>query len=209
MNRRISVLVPLTVLLLISSVIGCQRQPGSLRFDERKPPAETEGPSELDRLREQVVRQLLEALNDPAIQSALRAANAKEPQLTVAELIEIEELWRKADEDSELVSSLVESSCSQVLIDLQQVTSEIAEIFVTDLRGVNVCQTNKTSTYYQGNEAWWRKAMESRLPTHGQVEFDHSADAVAAPVYVPARDIQSGQVIGLTKAAIRPPSSGE
>ncbi len=209
MNRRVSVLVSLTVLLLVLSVLGCQRRPGSLRFDERKPQAETEEPSELDRLRKQVVQELLEALNDPAIQSAVRAANAKEPQLSVAELIEIEELWRKAGEGSELVSSLIESSCSQVLIDLQQVTSEVVEIFVTDLRGVNVCQTNKTSTYYQGNEAWWSKAMESRLPTHGQVEFDHSADAVAAPVYVPVRDIDSGQVIGLAKAAIRPPSSGD
>ncbi len=205
MNRR--ALVSLTIVLSLGAVIGCQREPGSLRFEGRKPSAETEPPSALEQRRAQVIGLLQETAKDSLVQGALRSANAVEPKPTAAEIIELEELWRNSSADSELVTSLIETSCGQLLRDLQRRETDIIEILVTGSSGQNVCQTAKTSTYFQGNEAWWRKAMENRLPTHGQIEYDRSSEMVGAPVYVPVRDILSGEVIGLAKAVIRQPSS--
>ena len=71
-----------------------------------------------------------------------------------------------------------------------------AEIFVMDNKGANVCMTDKTSDYWQGDEAKFQKSYAggSGAVFVDDVEFDESTQAYLVQVSVPVKD--NGKVIG-------------
>ena len=62
--------------------------------------------------------------------------------------------------------------------------------------------TNKTSDYYQADEAWWTETYANGLgkSLFGAIEYDESALAEAIPIYVPITDPDTGSAIGVMKA---------
>ncbi|WP_197466328.1 MULTISPECIES: hypothetical protein [unclassified Oleiphilus] len=65
-----------------------------------------------------------------------------------------------------------------------------------DNQGANVAMTNKTSDYWQGDEAKWQESFKDGAgAVHiGDVEFDESAQAYLVQVSVPVMD--GGTAIG-------------
>jgi len=76
----------------------------------------------------------------------------------------------------------------------------IGEVFVTNKYGANVCQTNKTSDYYQADESWWHRAKEDGVHLR-DVAYDESADVYSTDICLRI-DGPGGDFLGVMKVAL-------
>jgi hypothetical protein len=72
-----------------------------------------------------------------------------------------------------------------------------AEVFIMDNQGANVAMTKKTSDYWQGDEAKWKKAFnEGQGATFvDKPQYDRSTDSILIQVSLPVKN-KSGSTIG-------------
>jgi hypothetical protein len=138
----------------------------------------------------------------PEVVEAVRVANEQNAGLTQAEIRRLDAQWQAAEGVDDFIKPFVTNDCALLLIDFQDTHDGFAEIFVTDRSGLIVAETNKTSDYYQADEDWWIDAFaEGRGKAyHGPLEYDESAQSEAISVYVPVRDPQTDEAIGVMKA---------
>ncbi len=131
---------------------------------------------------------------DPAVVAAVRSQNGK--QVPLQEIQRIDKIWMATRGIDERMKALMENDCAKALKRIQQTHREIAEAFVMDDRGANVCMTNKTSDYWQGDEAKWKEAFRGGQGgvLVDQPAFDESAQAYVAQVSVPVTS--GGRAIG-------------
>jgi hypothetical protein len=94
------------------------------------------------------------------------------------------------------MQALMESECGQHLRQIQQSAPYYAEIFAMDNQGANVCMTDKTSDYWQGDEAKFTESYKGGTGAiHiSDVKFDDSTQVYMVQVSVPVKD--GDQVIG-------------
>jgi hypothetical protein len=108
----------------------------------------------------------------------------------------MDEKWKATRGVTDFMQALMDSHCGKHLRGIQAVSFQYAEIFAMDNQGANVCMTDKTSDYWQGDEA---KFKESYKDGQGavfvdEVEFDDSTQAYLVQVSVPVKD--GAEVIG-------------
>lgn len=146
---------------------------------------------------------LVEALaKNPSVVDHVRASNKKNRSLTQDEILELDGKWRKVKGTDKFIASFMTGDCAVILKTFQELHGGFPEVFVTDLKGLNVCQTNKTSDYFQADEAWWVDAYNDGRGKsyYGKVEYDESAKTYAISIYAPVMDAGTGKAIGVIKA---------
>ncbi len=82
------------------------------------------------------------------------------------------------------------SACGKLLQKLRDATPYFSEIFVMDNQGANVAMSDKTSDYWQGDEAKFKNSYadgQGGLDI-GDVKFDDSSQAYLVQVSVPVKD---------------------
>jgi hypothetical protein len=131
---------------------------------------------------------------DPVIVAAVKAENAKGK--TLDQIQSKDEKWKATAGIVDYMQALMDSECGRHLRQIQGSESYFAEIFVMDNLGANVAMTDKTSDYWQGDEAKFKKSYNG-----GQgaifvdaVNFDDSAQAYLCQVSIPVMD--GGKAIG-------------
>lgn len=139
--------------------------------------------------------ELVELGKIPVIVEAVKTENAKEK--TLDQIKEMDEQWKATPGIADYMQAMMDSECGQYLRSLKQDTPYYAEIFVTDDQGANVAITDKTSDYWQGDEA---KFIESYKEGAGRVyvgdvEFDDNTQVYLVHVSVPVKD--EDKVIGV------------
>jgi hypothetical protein len=202
----------LLLLGLALGLIGCdllrpknvQQEQNRFRFDwiqGRNVPLKVRG-SFVERFARNV--ELLEVkLQDEAVQRAVRESNSATQGIPFSEIQDLDQRWQSPEATDEFVASLLDMPCGRSLIQFQRRHPEFVEIFVTNSKGMNVCQTNRTSDYYQADEKWWTRAFNSGKASHGELEHDESVDTLAVAMYVPVRDTDTGAIIGVSKALMQ------
>lgn len=137
---------------------------------------------------------LAEYGNDPVIVKAVLAQNALGK--TLDQIKATDKKWRNHAGIADYMKALMESECGRHLRKVQNSAPYYAEIFVMDNLGANVAMTDKTSDYWQGDEAKFQKSFNGGLGAVfvDDVEFDDSTQAYLVQVSVPVRN--AGQVIG-------------
>lgn len=125
---------------------------------------------------------------DPIIVKAVKAENAKGK--TLAQIKEMDRKWKATPGIVDYMKALMDSKPGKYLINIQKNTSYYAEIFVMDNQGANVAMTDKTSDYWQGDEAKFTESYKGGLGgVHiSEVEFDDSTQAYLVQVSVPVKD---------------------
>ncbi|GAB4459618.1 MAG: hypothetical protein Kow0070_14820 [Anaerolineales bacterium] len=127
--------------------------------------------------REEDILELL-TLNPLVLQTA-SAASTQKP-LNDEEIARLDQQWRSADaarnDADPLVSSILNAPLSKELRQFQEEFPNHVEIFLTDRQGLIIAAANRTSDYYQGDEAWWRTAYE-KGGYIGQPEYDEGSNA--------------------------------
>jgi hypothetical protein len=132
--------------------------------------------------------------SDAVIVEAVKAENGKVK--TLDQVKDMDEKWKGHAGIADYMKAMMESECGRHLRSIQESESFYAEIFVMDNLGGNVAMTDKTSDYYQGDEAKFQKSFEDGKGAVfvDEVEFDESAQAYLVQVSVPVMD--GGEAIG-------------
>jgi hypothetical protein len=94
------------------------------------------------------------------------------------------------------MKAIMDSECGKQLRTIQNSAPYYAEIFVMDNQGANVAMTDKTSDYWQGDEAKFKNSFANGQGSVfvDEVQFDDSAQAYLVQVSVPVKD--GDKVIG-------------
>jgi len=131
---------------------------------------------------------------DPVIIEAVKAENAKGKSLD--QIKEMDKKWKADAGLADYMKAMMDSACGKRLAQIQKSASYYSEIFVMDNQGGNVAMTDKTSDYWQGDEAKFQKSFNGGAGAVfvDEVEFDDSSQAYLVQVSVPVKD--NNTVIG-------------
>jgi hypothetical protein len=131
---------------------------------------------------------------DPVIVKAVHTENGKGK--TLDQIKTMDKQWLNTPGIADYMQALMDSECGKHLRSVQGTASYVAEIFVMDNQGANVCMSEKTSDYWQGDEAKFTESYKGGAGAiHiSDVKFDDSTQAYLVQVSVPVRD--NGHVIG-------------
>jgi len=137
---------------------------------------------------------LTEIGKELVIIKAVKAANAERKSLSSIQ--ELDEKWKAKAGIADYMQVLMDNTCGKYLRDLQNAEPYIAEAFAMDNQGANVCMTDKTSDYWQGDE---NKFVVSFNRGKGGVfvdvvELDDSTQIYLTQVSVPV--MEGDKVIG-------------
>jgi HAMP domain-containing protein len=116
--------------------------------------------------------------------------------------LDMDKKWNTLPEDNVLLRDFLDNEVSLRLRGVVKDDNDFAEIFITDKYGGLVSSSEKTSDFYQADEAWWQKAYnDGRGNIYlGEVELDQSSNTLSLTVAVPIKE--GGVVIGVCKASI-------
>lgn len=131
---------------------------------------------------------------DQVIVDAVRHKN--ELAQTLVEIQMMDKKWRAHPGIADYMQALMDSGCANHLRQIQGSAPYFAEIFVMDNQGANVAMTDKTSDYWQGDEAKFKKSYSDGKGAVfvDDVEFDDSVQTYTVQVSVPVKD--GGETIG-------------
>jgi len=131
---------------------------------------------------------------DSIIVAAVKNQNSKSMSLEQIKAKDAE--WKDTPGLADYMEALMKSDCAKRIKTIQASAPYYAEIFVMDNQGANVAMTDKTSDYWQGDEAKFQKSFAggSGAVFVDDVEFDDSSQAYLVQVSVPVKD--AAKVIG-------------
>lgn len=132
---------------------------------------------------------------DPVLVEAVKVENAKGK--TLDQIKERDKKWMATAGMDDFMKAIQGNAAAKRLLDIQKSAPYFAEMFLTDNQGANVAMTDKTSDYWQGDEAKFAKCFTGGAGSVfvGDVEFDKSEQAYLAQVSVPVLD--DGKAIGV------------
>ncbi|QGX99683.1 hypothetical protein EI983_15985 [Roseovarius faecimaris] len=139
---------------------------------------------------------------DQSIVTAVRDQNLTSVDLSQSDIDALDQKWRaQTISGGDMIDEVLANSLSVHLRALQAEShGQFSEIFVTDIRGLNVGQSDVTSDFWQGDEAKWQVPFATNEIHVGDVEFDESAQAYQSQVSLPIVD--GGSVIGVITVGI-------
>ena len=126
--------------------------------------------------------------SDPIVVEAVKEANAR--PLGMDEIERIDAKWQATRGVDEFIRGLIDHPAAVRLRELRESHPELQEAFVTDARGANVACTNKTSDFYQGDEAKFVEAFaDGKGGFHlGELVRDESIQSYSITLGVPVMD---------------------
>lgn len=115
---------------------------------------------------------------------------------TLEEIKAKDETWMKTAGIDASMKALMGTPCALELRKIAASAPYYAEIFVMDDKGANVCMTEKTSDYWQGDEDKFIKSFAGGKGALfvDEVNFDNSTQAYLVQVSVPV--MADGKAIG-------------
>jgi len=156
----------------------------------------------------QTVENEFNLLNGLALTEAVQdraEIGTREDTLTQAEINQLDLEWQAADaannNNDPLVAKVLNDNLSAELIKFQTKFPEHVEIFLTDLPGVSIATTDRTSGYLQSDEDWWQIAYKDGQYI-GQPAYDASTKTLSINMAVPVRARGSNQIVGILRTTV-------
>ncbi len=149
---------------------------------------------------------ILETLSKtPSLISAVSQANSERLDWTAQQIDSMDAAW-KAEQSSiqQTVDGVSNNSLSSYLTDFIKSNPSEVEVFVTDVKGLNIAMTDRTSDFLQSDEEWWQSAYANGSGGIyiGEVEYDESSQTYAMNIGVPVWDEQTQAVIGVLRGTL-------
>lgn len=131
---------------------------------------------------------------NPVLVEAVLAQNARNTPLSAIQ--QLDEQWRHTSGFAAFMGPVLDNPAAEELARLERDAGFVMESFVMDNQGALVAATNKTSDYWQGDEAKFTESFKGgQGAVHvGEVEFDSSAQKYLAQVSLPI--MKDGKAIG-------------
>ena len=143
----------------------------------------------------------------PEVVAAVKEQNKKSAGLSQADIDSQDKKWRAETKggDKTMINSVLANSLSTYLKEVKEKSQGLyTEIFVMDMKGLNVGQSDPTSDYWQGDEAKWQKtyAVGPNASLIDKVEFDDSSQTYQSQVSVSIVDPASNTTIGAVTVGV-------
>jgi hypothetical protein len=131
---------------------------------------------------------------NPVLGNAVKKQNSK--GMSLDEIKAHDDKWKKTAGISSFMKPLMQNNCAKELGKIIAKYKFITEAFVMDNQGANVCMSDKTSDFWQGDEAKFKKSYASGKGAVfiDDVKFDKSTQSYAVQVSIPIK--LSKKVIG-------------
>lgn len=144
---------------------------------------------------------------DPALVSAVLAANAAHAALTPEGIAGLDLAWRAevGGSNTPTITPIVQSPASDFLrAQIEAAGGTITEAFVMDALGLNVAASGVTSDYWQGDEEKFTATYPAGPGAlHlGAIELDESTQTYQAQVSMTLTDPATGLAIGAITVAL-------
>ncbi|MAL78195.1 MAG: hypothetical protein CMN55_03635 [Sneathiella sp.] len=133
--------------------------------------------------------------------TAIREQNKTSATLNQSDIDRQDKAWRAETEngDQKMINAVLGNALSAYLRDVQSKSGGLyTEIFVMDMKGLNVGQSNITSDYWQGDEAKWQDTYGGGASALliDEVDFDDSSQAYQSQVSLAVIDPANDEIIG-------------
>lgn len=141
----------------------------------------------------------------PSLVDAVRQANVERVDLTEDDLASMDKDWQDQKPEMESTIQAIESSeLTAYLKEFLAHNPEEVEVFVTDIKGLNIAMTDRTSDFLQSDEGWWKSTMADGKGNSyiAPVEYDDSSKAYAMNLGVPIYDTETKEVIGVLRGTL-------
>ncbi|MCF8467224.1 MAG: hypothetical protein K9G33_07455 [Sneathiella sp.] len=143
----------------------------------------------------------------PEVVAAIKEQNKNSATLKQDEIDSQDKKWRAETKggDKTMINSVLANSLSTYLKDVKEKSQGLyTEIFVMDMKGLNVGQSDPTSDYWQGDEAKWQKtyAVGPKAVLIDDVEFDDSSQTYQSQVSISIVDPASSMAIGAVTVGV-------
>lgn len=115
----------------------------------------------------------------------------------VAKLRELDTKWQKKDGIEDLVKALLDSACSARLAKTISACRFVPEAFIMNAQGTIIGETNRTSTYWKGEQEKFTAAYKGGAGAiwYGKLEFDESTKTNVVQISVPV--LKDGKAVGV------------
>lgn len=146
-----------------------------------------------EEIRDRISDTLAGIAADPLLIAAVKEQNARGQ--TLAQIRATDETWMATPGISPLMRELMDSPVAQRLRSQRATMPFLAECFVMDRLGANVAMTEKTSDYWQGDEAKFIDCVKNGGQIWlGKLSFDDSTQTYSVQISLPVR--AGDEVIG-------------
>lgn len=135
--------------------------------------------------------------SDKTVIEAVRQRNAKRVSLDDVKRIDAEWTAGRADAN---VREATTGACADRLRALAAQSPRYGETFVMDANGAVVCATQRTSDYWQGDEAKWSRAFTGGAVFIDRPKLDDSSKSRLAQISLPIVD--GGKTIGVLTVGV-------
>lgn len=139
---------------------------------------------------QQEIAKITKYVTDETIIHAVQTQNQR--RVSMDEILKLDRDWIRGTISEDLVKSLMDNRCAAKLKELAKQIPSSLEAFVMDDQGALVCITQKTSDYWQGDEAKWLDSFKGGAgeTVISKREYDQSTKATLLHVSVPIMDQQ-------------------
>ncbi len=129
---------------------------------------------------------------DSVLIKAVKDENSKGKTLDQIKIID--DKWKQTPGIADYMKAIMENDCAKRLNEIVAADAYYAEIFVMDNQGANVCMSDKTSDYWQGDEGKFQKSFNEGNGALfvDEVEFDESTQSYLVQISLPVKD---GEVV--------------
>tara|TARA_R110002095_G_scaffold862_1_gene3841 strand:+ start:8567 stop:9151 length:585 start_codon:yes stop_codon:yes gene_type:complete len=139
--------------------------------------------------------------------AAVKEQNKKSAGLSQSDIDSQDKQWRAetAGGDQSMINAVLANSLSSYLKDVKGKSQGLyTEIFVMDMKGLNVGQSDVTSDYWQGDEAKWQKTygVGPSAVLIDEVEFDDSSQTYQSQVSIAVVDPATNEAIGAVTVGV-------
>ena len=135
--------------------------------------------------------------SDKAVVDAVRQRNAKKVSLDEVKRIDGE--WSAGRAEAN-VREVTTGACADRLRALVSQSPRYGETFVMDANGAVVCATQRTSDYWQGDEAKWSRPFTDGKAFIDRPKLDDSAKARLAQISLPI--LENGKPVGVLTVGV-------
>jgi len=140
----------------------------------------------------------------PSLVTAVIQANENNRELSQVEISAIDREWQNNPTSvKDLIANIQQNELSDYLRSFMGLADVHVELFVTDVRGLNIAMTGFTSDYIQSDESWWQAAYNGGAgKTYiSEVDYDSSTGCYAINIGVPVRT-DTGDVAGILRSTV-------
>ena len=144
-------------------------------------------------------------ISDPVIVYAIKEQNKLHKDMNQLKINKLDYQWREEGSYGALVIDLLDRQASIIARDRREKSGGVInEIIVMDAFGLNVAISDRTSDYFQGDEAKWQKTFQVGADAvHiSELKFDESTGKVQTQVSLTIVDPETGEPIGAVTLGI-------